>query len=1344
MSETEQAMVKGDELEIQEAQTGGEMRALKEMRERLGDEVERLVSELSHVRGQWTQARLEAQRRALHQAEELGALQDRASEAQERATRSELELVAVRREQADKNQAYRSAELEQLRAEINHVRMEQQATANALWEFQRNQVAALAGLARPGPVEGPPSATPKALEHDYITAARSGLMDARWYRNHYRDVLQSGADPVLHYIENGWREGRRPGPAFDGAAYLDCNPDLIALGVNPLVHYQTYGAFELRPIAPINTRTPEATGSTDPTGAPRTPSRLWFFAGDLIEWLNDHDHLTGVGRVTSELLFAGLLVEDAELRLCVLDVASEGLVQLYDWEPIQDLAQRIGRGFSQTEQAVLDASLSRSNASLAPGDHVIFTGVVWTEQYIGLFRRLAAAGIGYSLLVHDIIPLLSAQTGDGGHARVFAEWLRAALETAETIYVSNQAVARDVARWAVAARVRPKARIATVGFGSRLVAPQGGGDMAVLARVERDNFVLCVGTIDPRKNQGALLRIWQELVIRLGPHTCPQLVLVGRDDLSLHSDPAFLSLQKVGKVELLSGLSDREVSALYRACRFTAFPSTSEGYGLPVAESLAYTKLCVASDLPAIRSHAGDLAWYFDPTSIADAINTFERAITSVVEVEAATAHIASNHTFRSWQDTFADIRNLIQLTYAKPVEAPRDREIGAFAGSAVLSERAVLEKAARWCVDVGPEVSILIVNWNAAALTMDCIRQVWAATEGVRYEILIADNGSLEPELAALRNLGQGVRLLEIGCNRFFGEANNIAADAAKGQFVCFLNNDAFVEAGWLSSLREAFNDHPQAGGVGPLFRFPGGRIQEGGGFVDELGYPVRGGRGEAEASAEITRDAVVDYISAAALMVERDLFLRVGGFDLRFEPAYYEDTDLCFKIKAAGKTIVYRPSALVFHIEGASANGDPVAELRRKHLGDLNRAKFVARWGGYLRHRDEGSLAAVRGQLGLAGAKRLAGSPRADLPPAIVYTAEPLTPGGGERYLLTLAEVLLETHQVTLVTPHPYSRSRILDLAADFGLDLLAVQMAVEAEARWEDADLQVVMGNHIIPRVPARARTNLFHCQFPFPMPEPPSAPQREVLQGYDRIIVNSRFTALHVEASINGFQLPDTPISVLPPPSRQLAPSAKDEATLRVLSVGRFFEGGHSKRQDLIIDAFKALVERYRRPVELHLAGSSHPAPQHMAYLADLMMSAEGYPIKFHVNIAPDDLDALYASAHVYWHGTGLGSNLVSEPWAAEHFGISIVEAMSAGAVPFALASGGAREIITHEVDGFLYGSSDMLVEGTLALISGTAERRACMSDAARLRASAFSVEAFAEKFRRLLAEVKAET
>jgi glycosyltransferase involved in cell wall biosynthesis len=184
---------------------------------------------------------------------------------------------------------------------------------------------------------------------------------------------------------------------------------------------------------------------------------------------------------------------------------------------------------------------------------------------------------------------------------------------------------------------------------------------------------------------------------------------------------------------------------------------------------------------------------------------------------------------------------------------------------------------------------------------------------------------------------------------------------------------------------------------------------------------------------------------------------------------------------------------------------------------------------------------------------------------------------------------------------------------------------------------------------------------------------------------------------------------------------------------ILSVGRVFIGAHSKRHDLLLTAFRQLYERTGGDIELHLAGSSIPEPMHMDYLNRLYEMAEGLPVKFHVNAASEDLAALYRDAAIYWHGAGLDSDLNDRPETAEHFGMSIVEAMSAGCVPLSFNSGGPREIITDGVDGFLYGSPGGLVTLTQQLLA--ADHRAMrerVGQQAALRAADFSVKRFADR------------
>ncbi len=166
-------------------------------------------------------------------------------------------------------------------------------------------------------------------------------------------------------------------------------------------------------------------------------------------------------------------------------------------------------------------------------------------------------------------------------------------------------------RWATLAEAPLAASVVPIAFGANRPAPAlPAGQLRrapATVRVRADGFVLSVGTIDGRKNQAALCRLWPRLRAAL-PGRAPQLVLVGRDDVGLDTlSDEVAALMEAGDILVLQGVADAELAGLYDACLFTAFPSLSEGYGLPVAESLAHGKLCVASDLAVIRDHAGDL-----------------------------------------------------------------------------------------------------------------------------------------------------------------------------------------------------------------------------------------------------------------------------------------------------------------------------------------------------------------------------------------------------------------------------------------------------------------------------------------------------------------------------------------------------------------------------------------------------------------------------------------------------------------------------------------------------------------------------------------------------------------
>ena len=1204
---------------------------------------------------------------------------------------------------------------------------------------------------------------------DYRRVASSPLFDREWYLAKNQDVLKAGFDPVLHYLLFGAKEGRLPGPNFDTANYLKANADVQDAGVNPLVHFLRHGMFERRSLGLSGAHRLRSSDSASSAGSSETgkaPRRrrtsavrvgphLWQYIGDSIDWIKTHQQLTGVGKASTELLLASFAFTGSKRAIpCVLG-GGPLLLTPASLQSYEGLLRRVGMGANGDSRILtLSPETPKCNAP-EPGDHVFFPGLVWTPTFKDLFEKLAHENIDFSVLVYDIIPIESPEiVGEEAH-RSFSDWLATTVNYASVIYVSGQLLKDKLLRWAAICGLEARAEIVVIGFGLRpIAAALSREELAqdpLTARVNLNAFVLSVGTIDRRKNQTFLCSIWKELGHAMGLVQLPQLVLAGRDDLGIvESTSEIAELVAAGKILILEGLSDAQLAGLYKQCLFTAFPSLSEGYGLPVAESLAYGKLCLSSDLPVIREHARDLVWYFSTGNFGAALALFSHAIQDVRERNAAELRISREFHMPEWTTTYETMVVAAERALLKPVpevvpgrQRPHYRDIENFDAAGTL------DKVHTWCTSENPDVSILIINWNASLWTLECIRQIWAQTDGCTYEIVIADNGSAETDVRKLRNLGSGIRLLELGCNRFFGEANNIAAEEARGRYICLLNNDAFVQPGWLTPLVKALKENDEVGASGPMFLFPDRSIQEAGAFVDAAGYPIRFGRCEKQASGDALTPKYVDYISAAALLVRRHLFMEAKGFDLAYEPAYYEDVDLCFRIQALGRKILYCPDAKVVHIEGQSANDNPEAEARRKALGDLNREKFVSRWGKYLRTRDHEALTSSISPHSAAQRSRKE-MPRFNAQrtqTAAVYTPFRLTPGGGESYLLSAAAILAQRYEVALVTPQRYSSLRLQQLAEELSLDLSEVSLMAEEDwLRTAPPDLMLTIGNHIVPSIEGRGKHNIYLCQFPFHIDAAQVQAQKSLLDNYETIVVYSDYVRAHVYASLSAHCLAPKRIAVVRPPVRQIGGDAAAKKNV-VLSVGRFFVGGHAKRQDVLIDVFKSMVSRFDQRVELHLAGSSIPDPQHMEYLTQLTASAQGYPIYFHVNQTSEQLQELYRDAAVYWHGTGIGADLLAAPEKAEHFGISLVEAMSTGAVPFSLAAGGPREIITNGETGFLYDTTDELAKMTLSLFAANErERRERMGQAALQRASQYSPENFHRKINDLvddLVEVRDE-
>jgi O-antigen biosynthesis protein len=587
--------------------------------------------------------------------------------------------------------------------------------------------------------------------------------------------------------------------------------------------------------------------------------------------------------------------------------------------------------------------------------------------------------------------------------------------------------------------------------------------------------------------------------------------------------------------------------------------------------------------------------------------------------------------------------------------------------------------------------VSVIVLNYNHAGTTVECLAALSEARSDLIREIIVVDNGSRPEELAILRrrHRSRDFVLVEVGANRFFSEGNNIGVEFVSGDYIVFLNNDAFVQPGWIEALTCTMRQDPEVAAVGPMFLYPDGRVQEVGGMVLPTGDVVQIGKGTVWGPDHFDTPCIVDMCSAACLMMRRSDFLRVGGFGFEWEPAYYEDTDLCMKLWTQCGKVMVNPAARVVHIESKTTSD---SRLQLHNISEINRVRFVKKWGKLLEARQ----GALRGNPALVPRTELAKIRPGDhdIPAGdraqgdsqfVLYSPYELVPGGGERMLFELASVLssiVGTSNVVFATPQRYSTIRIRQMEATFGFEHVVGKAVPWKSVERGQCRFSVVIGNSIVPPVQAFGRRSVYHIQFPFSIPDKQVEERGHWLGDYDEIWVYSEYVRRNVNGLIRHYGLKAPPIRLIRACAVWSGASAGLPWPARetILTVGRFFSGGHNKRQDVVIEAFRRMAEMGTHGVNLALAGSIHPSPEGRNRFHELQALARGLDCTFYPNIARADLAALYERSAVLIHATGFGVDADEFPERLEHWGITPIEAASFGCIPVVYGRGGPKEVV----------------------------------------------------------------
>jgi glycosyltransferase involved in cell wall biosynthesis len=393
---------------------------------------------------------------------------------------------------------------------------------------------------------------------------------------------------------------------------------------------------------------------------------IYFDISDLLLYMLHHTTLSGIQRVQCEFLSRVAESYDAQAIRFVVTDGLGGLAEI-DKTALLDIIQDFDADTKSRarKECELRAQLASANpCAFRARDIFITIGAFWAVPGMGrLLQRLKNFGAVIGVFIHDILPITSPEYFQARDRRVFVKGIFEVLTFADFVLTSSEYNKGSLAKHMIGQRMEllpvqvvPLAREIPNPF-----ATDAKMSAAVVEAVSRD-YVLCVGTIEVRKNPTYLFHIWK-LMVQSGRTKVPTLVFAGRRGWLVQDflDQLTASNYLNGKILLLHDLTDAELDLLYRKCILTIFPSLAEGWGLPIGESLAHGKVTLSSDAGGIPEVGGKLVDYLDPYNVRSGFALLLRYLDDPLLRHRRQNEVERYFESRSWQKVTEDFLSAIR-----------------------------------------------------------------------------------------------------------------------------------------------------------------------------------------------------------------------------------------------------------------------------------------------------------------------------------------------------------------------------------------------------------------------------------------------------------------------------------------------------------------------------------------------------------------------------------------------------------------------------------------------------------------------------------------------------------